>query len=206
MNYTPQLPVAFDVGGFILAGGASSRMGRDKALLPVGDNFLLAYLVGILGSISQQVLVVGPAGRYESLGFNIIEDKRLDCGPLAGIETALSNSNFDWNLILACDLPNIDRDWLLTLCIAAHSAMPTVNCIATGLSIAEPNPLLAIWHKNALPTVRNFLDTGKFRVRSLLKSLETQILIPPDPRILANWNRPEDILEDSGEGKANRGC
>lgn len=206
MNYTPHPSVPFEVGGFILAGGASSRMGCDKALLPIGNNFLLAYLVEILNSISPQVLVVGPADRYESLGFNIIEDKRSNCGPLAGIETALSNSKLDWNLILACDLPYIDRDWLLTLCIAAHSAAPSVSCIVTGLSIAEPNPLLAIWHKNALPTVRNFLDTGKFRIRSVLKSLETQILIPPDPRILANWNCPEDICKDSGEGKANRGC
>lgn len=206
MNYTPQSRVAVEVGAFILAGGASSRMGRDKALLPVGDKFLLAHLAELLHSLSSRVLVVAPAGRYEALGFHMIEDQRIDCGPLAGIETALSNTNFDWNLILACDLPNVDREWLLTLCLAAQSAAPTLRCIATGLSPAEPNPLLAIWHRSALSTVRKFLNSGEYRVRTVLKSLETQILIPPDPRILANWNRPEDILAEAGEGKANRGC
>jgi molybdopterin-guanine dinucleotide biosynthesis protein A len=181
-------------------------MGRDKALLPIGGKFLLAHLVGLLDSVAPQVFVVAPSGRYEKLGFDIIEDQRSDCGPLAGIETALSITSLEWNLILACDLPNLDREWLLALCRAAHSASPTLQCIATGLSDAEPNPLLAIWHKSALPTVREFLDTGKFRVRSVLKSLETQILIPQDPRILANWNRPEDFSEESGEEKANRGC
>jgi molybdopterin-guanine dinucleotide biosynthesis protein A len=53
--------------------------------------------------------------------------------------------------------------------------------------------------------VSNFLDEGNFRVRSLLSSLETKILIPPDPQILANWNRPEDLSGLLGEGKANSG-
>lgn len=206
MNYTPESRVAFRVGAFVLAGGASSRMGRDKALLPAGDKFLLAHLVEILQSLSPEVLVIAPLGRYETLGFTTLQDQRIDCGPLAGIETALANTMFEWNLILACDLPNINRDWLLALCSAAHLASPTLRCIATGLSTADPNPLLAIWHRDALPTVRKFLDTGELRVRTVLKSLEIQILIPPDSRILANWNRPEDILEEPGEGKANRGC
>ena len=102
MNYPPQSLAAFEVGAFVLAGGASSRMGRDKALLPIGAKFLLAHLVGLLDSFAPQVFVVAPSGRYEKLGFHVIEDQRLNCGPLAGIETALSITSLEWNLILAC--------------------------------------------------------------------------------------------------------
>jgi len=169
-------------------------MGRDKALLPIGDKALLVHLAEMLRSIGEAFHVVAPEGRYESFGYPILPDLRPGCGPLAGIETALANSSKDWNLILACDLALMEPDWLNKLTEATE--LPNgLLCIASGINKNSPNPLCAVWHKDALPQVRSALDRGQLRVRSVLEEIPTEILIPPDPGILANWNRPEDVLK-----------
>jgi molybdopterin-guanine dinucleotide biosynthesis protein A len=204
MNYAPTLTKRFPVGAYLLAGGASSRMGQDKALLPLGDEPLLVHLAKILTSVSEEFHLVAPPGRYEAFGFPTLHDRRENAGPLAGIEAALENSAHDWNLVLACDLARIEADWLIHLCEVALTSND-FDCVASAASPNEANPLCAVWRKSALPTVRQALDAGKFRVRSVLEQLQTQILIPPDPGILANWNRPEDLPGHLGGGKANRG-
>lgn len=187
--------------GFLLAGGASSRMGRDKALLPVEGIPLLLHLAKILSPRCSTLSVLAPAGRYESLGLPVLADIHPGCGPLSGVETALHHST-DWALIVACDLAQLTGAWLDTLLAAPRDGW---DCIASGTSTNEPNPLCALWHHNALAEVESALQTGNFRARSVLSRVRTQILIPPDPGILANWNRPEDLPLPLDEGKANRG-
>ncbi len=205
MNYAPQSAVPSPIGAFLLAGGASSRMGRDKALIPFRGNPLLVHLAEILKSVSVDFHVIAPPQRYESFGYPILPDLRENCGPMAAIETALSHSPHPWNFIVACDMPLLTSDWLMTLSNAAFDSTQT-DCVLSAPAPDSPNPLAAIWNQTALPTVRNSLDEGNFRVRSLLSSLKTKILIPPDLQILANWNRPEDISGTLGEGKVNSGC
>ncbi len=204
MNYAPQSAAPPSVGAFLLAGGASSRMGRDKALIPFRGNPLLVHLAELLRSVSADFHIIAPTDRYDSFGYPVLPDLRNSCGPMAAIETALSNSRHPWNLIVACDMPLLSAEWLITLRDCAFSS-PKVDCVSSATAPDSPNPLAAMWNCSALPAVRNFLDEGNFRVRSLLSSLETKILIPPDPQILANWNRPEDLSGLLGEGKANSG-
>lgn len=205
MNYAPQSESPASVGAFLLAGGASSRMGRDKALLPFRGKPLLVHLAELLRSVSVDFHIVGPKARYESFAYPVLPDLRDNCGPMAAIETALTHSPHPWNFIVACDMPQLTADWLLTLREAALNSA-AIDCVSSAVALDSPNPLAAIWNRTALPTVRNFLDAGDFRVRNLLSSIETKILIPPDPQILANWNRPEDLSGIPGIGKANSGC
>jgi molybdopterin-guanine dinucleotide biosynthesis protein A len=192
------------VGAFLLAGGASSRMGRDKALIPHKGKPLLVHMAELLISVANDFHIVAPRKRYESFGYPMIEDLRDHCGPMAAIETSLVHSAHDWNFIVACDLPLLNADWLITLRDTALTSA-SIACVASASSPDAPNPLAAIWHRSALPVVQQCLDSGNFRVRNLLSQLKSKILIPPDPQILANWNRPEDLLGHPGEGKANRG-
>ena len=188
MNYSSHSISQLPIGAYLLAGGASRRMGRDKALL-IFDGFpLLVQINKLLASIVPDPQLVAPVGRYEQYGFRPLVDRRSECGPMAGIETALIHSGFEWNLILACDLPFITRDWLVHIVETALAAPPQVACVSTG-----DNPLLAVWRKSALSTVQDALDSGRFRLRDLMKPLHAVNLIPPDLKILANWNRPEDL-------------
>src|SRR5271166_6204295 len=101
--------------GFVLAGGESRRMGRDKALLLYRGRPLIAHVAGTvekgLGSQaccgSGPVAIVGHPDRYGDLGYRVLADIHANCGPLGGLVTALSASGADWNLAVACDMPNL---------------------------------------------------------------------------------------------------
>src|SRR5262245_34582834 len=90
--------------GFILAGGKSTRMGRDKALLDWHGRTLLAHMVGLLETAADEVHVVG---RYPLL------DRAPSRGPLSGIARALEFSSTEANLVLAVDLPYLTKDFLI---------------------------------------------------------------------------------------------
>src|ERR1700686_3217132 len=94
------------VAGFILAGGASSRMGRDKGLLDFSGVPLILDTARLIEPLVAEVTVVGSPRRYAKLGLHVIADDvqvksgpdRLGCGPLAGIATALGATRLPWNL------------------------------------------------------------------------------------------------------------
>jgi molybdopterin-guanine dinucleotide biosynthesis protein A len=89
--------------GFVLVGGNSSRMGRDKARLPFHGTTLVEHVASTVADAAGSVTLVGAPERYASLGFPMLVDSRTGAGPLAGIHTALASSPAAWNLIVACD-------------------------------------------------------------------------------------------------------
>src|SRR3989441_2918291 len=100
------------VAGFILAGGVSSRMGRDKALLEIGGVPLLVRTARLIEPLVAAVTVIGSPERYASLDLRVIPDAVAGVGPLGGIATALRFSASAWNLVLGCDLPYLTAKWL----------------------------------------------------------------------------------------------
>src|SRR5437763_12141966 len=101
--------------GFVLVGGASSRMGRDKARLPFRGRTLVEHIAAAVAEAAGSVTLVGAPERYQSLGLPIIPDTRPGEGPLAGILAALGASQAGWNLIAACDMPVISAPFLKSL-------------------------------------------------------------------------------------------
>src|SRR3981081_963293 len=75
--------------GFVLVGGNSSRMGKDKARLPFGGGTLAEYVAKAVREAAGSVTLVGAPERYLSLGFPMLTDIRKGAGPLSGIHTAL---------------------------------------------------------------------------------------------------------------------
>ncbi len=121
-----------DVSAFILAGGASSRMGRNKGLIKIAGEALILRTARLVKPLVSSVTVIGPERPYRRLGLVTIPDKipgvsKLPAfqGPLAGILTALSALRTQWNLVLACDLPYLSAEWieaLLTRAVRANAA------------------------------------------------------------------------------------
>src|SRR5437868_193761 len=99
-------PRAASRAGFLLAGGRSSRMGRDKALLAVGNSTLLEIVAARVRDAAGSVIVIGPPDHYAYLGLTVQADLIPDCGPLGAVYTALKTSEADWNLLVACDMPS----------------------------------------------------------------------------------------------------
>jgi molybdopterin-guanine dinucleotide biosynthesis protein A len=93
-----------DAGGYVLAGGKSSRMGRDKSLLELAGKPLIAHAVAKLRRICTDVHILGGNPALDEFA-PLVPDLHPGCGPLGGLEAALEHSSHDWNLFLPVDVP-----------------------------------------------------------------------------------------------------
>ena len=93
--------------GVVLAGGKSSRMGRDKALVQVEGITLLDRAIEQLRPHAKEVLVIGDPARYTPIHAHVVPDDEPGNGPLGGLVTALAHARYVRVLVLACDMPNI---------------------------------------------------------------------------------------------------
>lgn len=168
----------------MLAGGASRRMGQDKALLEFRGIPLLAAIAGTIESTVGSAVVIGDPNRYGHLGWKVIPDRRQNCGPLAGIETALMESEAQRNLFVACDMPDVSVNLLKTL-VNARLA----DCVLPQTSDGRIHPLCAIWDRKLLPAVRSSLDAGRLRVLEALQGADLEVIHIEE---LPNTNTPEE--------------
>jgi len=182
------------VFGLILAGGKSRRMGQDKALLDRNGQSQLAYVVDLLGSCVDEVFVStrddqkddGERARYEK-----IVDHYENIGPVAGILSALNeHPSVDW-LIVACDLPNIDRPTIETL--LAQRGGPQPFTAYRSSHDGHPEPLCAVYHFGCTEIVQRFVDEGINCPRKILIRSATTLIDQPDPTSLNNINTPDDL-------------
>jgi molybdenum cofactor guanylyltransferase len=176
------------VAGFVLTGGRSSRMGRDKALLPWGARTLVENIAQIIHDVTGRVCLIGHPERYRHLPYPAIEDRHPDLGPISGLETALNVTTMDWNLVLSCDVANLKREWLEALISAADCRL---LCAAVQDSEGNLQPLCAIYHRDCLHEVSRTLDQRELRLMDLLNLLKPRA-VPVDGLIL-NLNTPEQF-------------
>jgi molybdopterin-guanine dinucleotide biosynthesis protein A len=172
--------------GFVLAGGASSRMGRDKALLPYHGSTLVQHVARAVEQAAGNVALIGPI-RYGSLGYPVYPDKVRGCGPLGGLYTALSVSGADWNLIVACDMPGVSVDALRGLLDAASESSD--NCIIAHSPVGDPEPLCGVYHRACLPVIERAIQEKRFRMRDLMAQLQARLV---DGGVISNVNTPAE--------------
>lgn len=176
------------VSGFVLAGGASRRMGSDKALLSDGSEPLLLRVLKIVETAAGSATVVAPQGRYEKLGVPVLADRWPGEGPLGGIITALEFSRNPLNLIAAVDMPSLEvatlRGMLMTANETGRSVIPAHEDGAT-------EPLCAVYRREDLAALRAFFDAGGRRVRDAIERIAYQ-RVSAAQRTFANVNTPDD--------------
>jgi len=174
----------------VLAGGQSTRMGRDKALLPFRGGALAAYVAATVAAAAGSAVLIGDPQKYGHLGYPAIPDRTPGAGPLGGIETALSCTAADWNLVLACDMPAVSADFLRELLDAGE------RCGADALVPAGPSgrlePLCAVYHRRAAAALRRALDRGVRKVTEALAGLDAAPWPVIDSACFANLNTPEE--------------
>jgi molybdopterin-guanine dinucleotide biosynthesis protein A len=195
------------VAGFILAGGASSRMGRDKGLLDFAGVPLILHTARLLEPLVGEVTVVGSPSRYRKLGLRAIADvaqtrrgpDMAGCGPLAGIATALAATHLRWNLIVACDLPYLSETWLDWLISRALRSRGEAIVPRTDRGI---EPLAAVYRRECAAPIAAALDRGVRKVSDAIGELRADFVyarewrtIDPNGLILRNMNAPGDYQE-----------
>ena len=195
----------------ILAGGKSSRMGRDKAWLEVGGQSLLARQIQIVREIGAcEVFVSGRAGvDYSEFGCRVLLDRLVDVGPLAGIERALSEATNSLLLVLAVDMPRMTANFLrhiLLRCNDNSGVVPRVN--------GRIEPLAAFYPKISLSLISEMISGSKIEgkrvgflqirrksvgpsgfaeecvVRNFAKFID---VTESELEFFSNWNSPQDV-------------
>ncbi|MGB9404562.1 MAG: molybdenum cofactor guanylyltransferase [Candidatus Acidiferrales bacterium] len=185
------------VGGYILAGGQSQRMGRDKALLELSGKTLLARAASLLEPLTGTPTVIGPPELYSSSSLRVIADLTPRIGPLGGILTALGDSQSPWNLILGCDLPFLTAEWLAYL---IDRALDSDADAVIPQSLAGAEPLCAMYHKRSEPEISSAVSRGVRKVTDGLAALTIEPVPPSEwkqfdagGRLFQNMNSPEDF-------------
>lgn len=170
------------VRGYVLAGGGSTRFGRDKALVEFGGVPLLLRIVALLKGCTAGVSVVAGSQKYRELDpqLEMLDDRWPGEGPLGGIVTALENSAASdaparWNLILSCDLPFLTPQWLAAIVDRAHDAAPEVQVVLPH-SAHGPEPLCACYRTDSAAALKTVFDTGVRKVTQALKQVPTEVL------------------------------
>ena len=180
--------------GLVLAGGQSRRMGQDKALLMRDGQSQLSYVAGVLDEVVDQVFVSTRPDQQndpERSQYQTIADRYEDIGPIAGILSAMDeHPERDW-LVVACDLPNIDRPTLEFLVASRSGTQPFTAYRSSSNGL--PEPLCAIYASGSDRIIREFVDDGIVCPRKMLIKSDTQLLDQPDPTSLDNINTPDDL-------------
>jgi len=183
------------VATIILAGGQSTRMGRDKAGLELRGSTILQALAARFGRELGPVIVAARRGQKVELeGASVVRDVHPGCGPLGGLHAGLEASPDDENLLVACDMPFADPELgahLLSL-LDDHDAV--VPLIERG-----PEPLFAAYGKSCLPQAETSIGARELSMRSFLDRIDTVHVLEtelsefdPDLRSFLNINTPED--------------
>jgi molybdopterin-guanine dinucleotide biosynthesis protein A len=185
-----------DVTAFVLAGGQSSRMGREKAMLELGGRTLLERALELALTVAAEAMVVGSRGEFERYG-RLLEDVYPEQGPLGGIHAALWASPTDLNLILAVDTPFLEARFLEFLIAQARESGAVVAVPRTRDGF---HPLAAVYRRAFRETAERALAEGRNKIDALFAEVETRVLEEEELRQLAfapvifeNLNTPEDL-------------
>lgn len=179
--------------GLVLAGGASTRMQRDKAAIEYHGQSQLQWTFDLLSRVCAATFVsVRPDQREEPTraGFPHIVDRQPGIGPIAGISAALQDHPKAAWLVVACDLPFLNEQTLRHL--VAHRAPHKLATAFKSNHDGLPEPLCAIWEPAAREPVLAFIATGKQCPRKFLINADVLLLDLPDARALDNVNTTDE--------------
>ena len=175
--------------GALLTGGASSRMGTDKALLVVrGEPMAVNVTRAIERAGAQTIFCVGGdlVGLAER-GLVAYPDERQGQGPLAGILSAFEVTDAPILFVAACDMPDLDAD-------AVARIVDVLLESAADVAMVEGEPLCAAWRVGACqPVVSEVLEAGGRAVHDALAGLNIATVTDIDPAALKNVNEPGDV-------------
>jgi molybdenum cofactor guanylyltransferase len=170
-------------------GGRSSRMGRDKALLDLDGVALAESIAKKVHQAAGNVTLIGPPERYRHLGFPVTPDRIPGAGPLGGVSTALDQSLAPWNLIVACDMPEVTVALFEDLFTAAETS--DADCVVAGFNHAI-HPLCAIYHHRAAHKALLAIQHKSLRMHDFVSSLRHSIWPVADPALVLNINTPAE--------------
>ncbi|MBC7910094.1 MAG: molybdenum cofactor guanylyltransferase [Pyrinomonadaceae bacterium] len=185
-----------EIDSFILAGGASSRMGTDKARLSLDGQQFVERIAGALAPVSRSVSIVG--ARHPAVEWHLrnVPDVYPQWGALGGLHAALHACKSEWAAVVACDLPFVTGELFVRLASLGENFDAVIPVQTDG----RPQPLCALYRRApCLEAARGLIESGERRPRDLLQKVNTRRVATAELADLSdaqlfflNINTPED--------------
>lgn len=178
----------------ILTGGGSRRMGRDKAMLPIGGKTMLQHLIDKYSALGPVAVSVNRAGRFPFTGAMELVDRYPDMGPLNGIVSAFEDTEEDTVFMTGTDLPFGDTALVERL----SGLMGDADACIMRRGKKGFEPLFAIYRRSCGEKASECLAAGEKSIRSLLEAVSVRYVEPDElpgfdlDRILMNVNTAEE--------------
>jgi molybdopterin-guanine dinucleotide biosynthesis protein A len=181
---------------FVLAGGKSTRMGTDKAFLDFRGKTLLQRALDTLRSLTPEVMIVGERNKYVAFA-PVVEDVFRARGPLGGIHAALAATATDLNLLLAVDLPFVQKSLLSFL---LNKAAQTDALAVVPRTDGYFQTLCAIFRKDFGQVAEESLQRGENKIDAVFERVKVMIVEEDElarrgfpSRMFSNLNTPQEL-------------
>jgi molybdopterin-guanine dinucleotide biosynthesis protein A len=162
--------------GILTAGGKSSRMNQNKALIEFNGKKLIEYSFDILSKLCDEILISSNSNEYAFLSKNINPDIYKEIGPLGGIFSCLQHSQNEKCLILPCDTPFIKTElleYLLKFSKDFETVIPEIN--------GKIEPLIGIYSKSSIPILEKQIKEKEYSLyQTIIKTKYKFIEINPN--------------------------
>ena len=181
--------------GVLLAGGKSTRMGQDKALMEVDGKALLLHGTERLKPHVRELFVIGDPRLYGHLWPDVLPDEIPGLGPLGGIATAMGAARFDRLLVLAVDVPGVNARLLERL----TRELPDDADALVPRHAGSLEPLVAAYNRRCRPAFLDLIKRSRLSMHGALESVHTAFLdIAPGEDgwpedLFRNLNKPGDL-------------
>jgi molybdopterin-guanine dinucleotide biosynthesis protein A len=159
------------ISAAVLAGGRSSRLGRNKALLPLGGKTVIETVLGEVSSCVDSITIITNSPEdFTNLGYPCRADLLPGGGPLSGIHAALTHCGTDYVLVVSCDIPLVSR----TLFDELIAALPGNDIVIFKHSQFEP--LCALYRRTCIPPLEDLIAHGEYRIIDLFPTLQVKVV------------------------------
>ncbi len=192
-----------EITGIVLAGGRSSRMGKDKGLCMFRDKPLVAYAIEILKPLCGTLMISANhyPEKYAAFGLPVVPDEISGIGPMGGIYTCLKRSKTRHNLVLSCDTPFVSGE-VFRLLLREAGKNYQVVCPAHETFLIEP--LSAYYNTNILGELEKAIAQNEFKMMRFFQRIRFRS-VPVDRQLsffheylFLNLNTPEDMEKAEG--------
>ncbi|MBI3159901.1 MAG: molybdenum cofactor guanylyltransferase [Chloroflexi bacterium] len=193
-GYNPSMA---GVSVVIQAGGASKRMGQDKALLPFGDSLMADYVLRQARALGDDIFIISNNPEFPDLGVPVHADVLPGVGALGGLHTALFHAQREFVVLLACDMPFVHLPLMRHMLALAgqHDAV-----IPRWQEEEYAEPFRAVYRKTCLEPVAAAIAAGERRMISFYGSVDVRLLeadevsaFDSEGLTFVNTNTPEEL-------------
>lgn len=178
-----------ELTAIILAGGKSSRMGEDKGLMLFKGEPMIQHVINLVKPLVNSIIIISNNNTYQNFGYPVFEDVIKNSGPLAGILTGLQNTSTAKNLVLSCDVPNVNKE-LLQLLISEAKNVDVVIPEKEN----RTHQLIGIYDKSCTSIFKSELENDQRKIKLAIEKMNYKVVDANhiDTQIFHNINTKED--------------